>query len=72
MGLSVTRGLVAEGVRVTAGAPKSSAELDEPAGAGLVRVVEVDPAGCSELPAYVAYTWPLRLSITLCYSAYVR
>ncbi len=64
--------VVAEGVRVTDGARKSSAELDELAGAGLVRVVEVDPAGCSERPAYVAYTWPLRLSITLCHSACVR
>ena len=44
IGLAVTRGLVAEGVRVTAGARKSSAELDELAGAGLVRVVEVDLA----------------------------
>jgi NAD(P)-dependent dehydrogenase (short-subunit alcohol dehydrogenase family) len=34
IGLAVTRGLVAEGVHVTAGAQKSSAELDELAGAG--------------------------------------
>ena len=44
IGLAVTRGLAAEGVRVTAGALKSSAELGELAGAGLVRVVEVDLA----------------------------
>jgi NAD(P)-dependent dehydrogenase (short-subunit alcohol dehydrogenase family) len=45
IGLAVTRGLVGEGVRVTAGARKSSAELDELARAGTVRVVEVDLAG---------------------------
>ena len=45
IGLAVTRGLVAEGVHVTAGALKSSAELDELAGAGLVRVVAADLAG---------------------------
>jgi NAD(P)-dependent dehydrogenase (short-subunit alcohol dehydrogenase family) len=44
IGLAVVRGLVAEGVRVTAGARKSSAELDELAGTGTVRVVEVDLA----------------------------
>ena len=42
IGLAVTRALAAEGVLVTAGALKSSAELDELAGAGLVRAVEVD------------------------------
>jgi NAD(P)-dependent dehydrogenase (short-subunit alcohol dehydrogenase family) len=54
IGLAVTRGLVAEGVRVTAGALKSSAELDELAGTGLVRVVEVDlaaPDGPAQLVA---------------------
>ena len=54
IGLAVTRGLVAEGVRVTAGARKSSAELDELAGAGLVQVVEVDlaePGGPARLVA---------------------
>jgi NAD(P)-dependent dehydrogenase (short-subunit alcohol dehydrogenase family) len=45
IGLAVTRGLVAEGVRVTAGALKSSAELDQLAGDSLVRVIEVDLAG---------------------------
>ena len=45
IGLAVTRGLVAEGVHVTAGSLKSSAELDELAGAGLVRVVAADLAG---------------------------
>ena len=44
IGLAVVRGLVAEGVRVTAGARRSSAELDEVAGTGMVRVVEVDLA----------------------------
>jgi NAD(P)-dependent dehydrogenase (short-subunit alcohol dehydrogenase family) len=44
IGLAVTRGFVAEGVRVTAGALTSSAELDELAGTGRVRVVEVDLA----------------------------
>jgi NAD(P)-dependent dehydrogenase (short-subunit alcohol dehydrogenase family) len=42
IGLAVVRGLVAEGVHVTAGARKSSPELDELAAAGTVRVVEVD------------------------------
>jgi len=54
IGLAITRGLVAEGVRVTAGAVKSSAELDELAGAGLVQVVEVDladPGGPARLVA---------------------
>jgi NAD(P)-dependent dehydrogenase (short-subunit alcohol dehydrogenase family) len=41
IGLAVTRGLVAEGVYVTAGALTSSAELD---GTGSVHVVEVDLA----------------------------
>ena len=44
IGLAVTRGLVAEGVRVTAGALKSSAELADVARAGQVSVVEVDLA----------------------------
>jgi NAD(P)-dependent dehydrogenase (short-subunit alcohol dehydrogenase family) len=44
IGLAVTRGLVAEGVHVTAGARQSSAELDELAGTGVVRVVEADLA----------------------------
>ena len=44
IGLAVTRGLVAEGVRVTAGARKSTAELDELAGTGQVQVVAVDLA----------------------------
>jgi NAD(P)-dependent dehydrogenase (short-subunit alcohol dehydrogenase family) len=44
IGLAVTRGLLAEGVYVTAGARKSSAELDELAGNGTVRAVEVDLA----------------------------
>jgi NAD(P)-dependent dehydrogenase (short-subunit alcohol dehydrogenase family) len=54
IGLAVTRGLVAEGVHVTAGALKSSADLDELAGSGMVGVVEVDlaePGGPSRLVA---------------------
>jgi NAD(P)-dependent dehydrogenase (short-subunit alcohol dehydrogenase family) len=54
IGLAVTRGLVAEGVHVTAGARKSSAELGELAGTGMVRVVETDlsgPGGPSTLVA---------------------
>jgi NAD(P)-dependent dehydrogenase (short-subunit alcohol dehydrogenase family) len=52
IGLAVTRGLVAEGVHVIAGSLKSSADLDELAVAGTIRVVEVDlaePAGPSSL-----------------------
>jgi len=45
IGLAVTRGLVAEGVHVTAGARKSSAELGELAGTGMLRVVEADLSG---------------------------
>jgi NAD(P)-dependent dehydrogenase (short-subunit alcohol dehydrogenase family) len=44
IGLAVTRGLVAEGVSVTAGARKSSAELNDLARTGMVRAVEVDLA----------------------------
>ena len=44
IGLAVTRALVAEGVLVTAGAHKSTAELDELARTGMVRVVEGDLA----------------------------
>jgi len=54
IGLAVTRGLIAEGVRVTAGTLKSSAELDQLAGDGMVRVVEVDlaePGGPARLVA---------------------
>ena len=54
IGLAVTHALVAEGVYVTAGALKSSVELDDLAGAGLVRVVEVDlakPSGPATLVA---------------------
>jgi len=54
IGLAVTRALVAEGVHVTAGALKSSAELDELAGAGLVQVVEVDLAAPGEPARLVA------------------
>jgi len=44
IGLAVTRGLVAEGVSVTAGARKFSAELNDLARTGMVRAVEVDLA----------------------------
>ncbi len=54
IGLAVTRGLVAEGVSVTAGARESSAELDELARTGTVQAVEVDlaePGGPARLVA---------------------
>jgi NAD(P)-dependent dehydrogenase (short-subunit alcohol dehydrogenase family) len=54
IGLAVTRGLVAEGVHVTAGARKSSAELAGLARTGTVRVVEADlaePGGPATLVA---------------------
>jgi len=54
IGLAVARGLVGEGARVTAAARKSSAELDELARTGTVRVVEVDlaePGGPARLVA---------------------
>jgi NAD(P)-dependent dehydrogenase (short-subunit alcohol dehydrogenase family) len=54
IGLAVTRGLVAEGARVIAGALKSSAELDELAGTGMVHAVKVDlaqPGGPATLVA---------------------
>jgi NAD(P)-dependent dehydrogenase (short-subunit alcohol dehydrogenase family) len=54
IGLAVTRGLVAEGVRVTAGARKSSAELSGLAGTGMVRVVRVDLAEPGEPARLVA------------------
>ena len=44
IGLAATHGLVSEGVHVTGGALKSSAELDQLAGTGMVQVVEVDLA----------------------------
>lgn len=54
IGLAVTRGLVAEGVSVTAGARKSSAELDDLARTGVVQPVLVDlaePGGPARLVA---------------------
>jgi NAD(P)-dependent dehydrogenase (short-subunit alcohol dehydrogenase family) len=54
IGLAVTRSLVAEGVHVTAGARKSSAELAELARTDKARVVEVDlaePGGPATLVA---------------------
>ncbi len=54
IGLAVVRGLAAEGVHVTAGARKSSAELDQLAGTGAVRVVQADlaePGGPATLVA---------------------
>ena len=54
IGLAVVRGLVAEGVRVTAGARESSPELDELTGTGLVRVMEVDLAGAGAPATLVA------------------
>jgi NAD(P)-dependent dehydrogenase (short-subunit alcohol dehydrogenase family) len=52
IGLAIVRGLVAEGVRVVAGARSSSAELDELAATGAVTVVAVDlstPTGPADL-----------------------
>jgi len=54
IGLAVTRSLVAEGVHVTAGARKSSAELAEVARPDRVRVVEVDLAEPGGPPTLVA------------------
>jgi len=54
IGLAVVRGLVAEGARVTAGARRSSPELDELAGTGLVRVTEADLAEPGAPAALVA------------------
>ena len=44
IGLAVTRGLAAHGANVVAGARRSSAELDQLAKEGSVRVLEVDLA----------------------------
>jgi NAD(P)-dependent dehydrogenase (short-subunit alcohol dehydrogenase family) len=52
IGLAVVRALAAEGVRVVAGARRSTPELDALAGTGAVTVAEVDladPAGPAEL-----------------------
>jgi NAD(P)-dependent dehydrogenase (short-subunit alcohol dehydrogenase family) len=54
IGLAVVRGLVAEGVRVTVGARKSSAELDELTRTRAVRVAEVDLAESGGPAALVA------------------
>jgi NAD(P)-dependent dehydrogenase (short-subunit alcohol dehydrogenase family) len=54
IGLAVTRALVAEGVRVTAGSLRISSELDELTRTGLVQGVEVDlakPGGPTTLVA---------------------
>ena len=45
IGLAVTRALAARGARVTAGARRSSAELDALAAGAPVQVVEADLAG---------------------------
>ena len=47
IGLAVVRGLVEEGVHVTAGALSSSTDLDELAMRADVQVIEVDLAGAS-------------------------
>ena len=44
IGLAITRGLAAHGAHVVAGARRSSAELDQLAKEGSVRVLEVDLA----------------------------
>jgi len=54
IGLAVTRGLAAHGASVVAGARRSSAELDQLAKQGQVRVLEVDlaePGGPARLVA---------------------
>ncbi len=54
IGLAITRGLAAHGARVIAGARRSSAELDQLAKQGQVRVLEVDladPGGPARLVA---------------------
>ena len=54
IGLAITRGLAAHGAHVIAGARRSSAELDELAKEGSVRVLEVDltdPGGPARLVA---------------------
>src|SRR3977135_3521168 len=54
IGLAITRGLAAHGAHVVAGARRSSAELDELAKEGSVRVLEVDltdPGGPARLVA---------------------
>ena len=54
IGLAITRGLAAHGAHVIAGARRSSAELDELAKQGSVRVLEVDltdPGGPARLVA---------------------
>jgi len=54
IGLAITRGLAAHGAHVVAGARRSSAELDELAKEGSVRVLEVDltdPGGPAQLVA---------------------
>jgi NAD(P)-dependent dehydrogenase (short-subunit alcohol dehydrogenase family) len=54
IGLAITRGLTAHGAHVIAGARRSSAELDELAKEGSVRVLEVDltdPGGPERLVA---------------------
>jgi NAD(P)-dependent dehydrogenase (short-subunit alcohol dehydrogenase family) len=54
IGLAITRGLAAHGARVVAGARRSSAELDQLARQGQVRVLEVDladPGGAARLVA---------------------
>src|SRR6266566_2864930 len=54
IGLAITRGLAAHGAHVVAGARRSSAELDQLAKEGSVRVLEVDRATRSALPAMLA------------------
>ena len=52
IGLAVTRGLAAEGVHVTAGARKSSAELDEPwllNWGSWISQFPAEPGSCSQL-----------------------
>jgi NAD(P)-dependent dehydrogenase (short-subunit alcohol dehydrogenase family) len=54
IGLAVTRALAASGAQVTAGARKSSAELDKLAAEGRVQVVEADLAAAAGPASLVA------------------
>jgi len=54
IGLAIVRALAGRGARVTAGAKQSSAELDELARTGHVRVVEVDLAAAAGPATLVA------------------
>jgi NAD(P)-dependent dehydrogenase (short-subunit alcohol dehydrogenase family) len=62
IGLAITRGFVAEGARVVAGARKVSSELAELVGAGSVDVVEVDLA-TAEGPRHLVEAAGVRVDV---------